>query len=430
MARRVSGSVLATIAVGALVGALLSGCGATTGSNGGVGGASAGSGAGAGAGANAGGTGGAAGAGGGAGANECSHDADKDGFCTDVPKSSPQFDCDDSDAARHPGVVEEWNAVDDDCNGIIDDGFESECPWTMTAPAGGCESARQLVAGESFACVLTDSGRVLCWGLNYAGSLGAPDLTNAPVPVEVPGVSGAKSLVAGSGAVCALREADAICWGGGAAYPFVVALPPETKELAIGFRPKANYELYALDAMGQVWRRGLTGDAATTQFGVLARGIERLVAGGELVCAIDSSDNLICGLGEASIVTLSSGQPIDFAVTGGTAEVCYKTSGDVRCGTLTTSSPIDGTANAVGAAINNDVCAIDAEGTLVCRSSTSPKTVTDAVGVALGFDFGCVLRKSGKVSCGATPLAASSAMDALTPPTPQTRPSTYDPVRS
>lgn len=395
MARHVSGSVWATMALGAWLGALLSGCGATTDSKGGSGGSIGGAGAGA--------LGGSAGTGGDTVPTQCAHDADKDRFCPDLPKSSPQFDCDDNDAARHPGAVEVLNAIDDDCNGIIDDGLESACPWTMTEPPGGCESATQLVAGEAFACVLTDVGRVLCWGLNYAGSLGMPDLTNAPVPVAVPGVTGAKSLVAGSGAVCALREADAVCWGGGAAYPFVVALPPDTAQLAIGFRPKSNYELYALDATGQVWRRALTGDSAATQFGVLARDIKRLVAGGELICAIDSSDNLICPLGEPTVVTLSSGQPIDFAITGGTAEVCYKTTGNLHCGTLTTSAEVEGTANAVGAAINNDVCAFDAEGTLLCRNSSAPKTVTDATAVALGFDFGCVLRKSGKVSCWGNP---------------------------
>jgi len=48
------------------------------------------------------------------------NDGDNDGY------TSSQGDCDDSDASINPGATETCNDLDDNCNGVIDEGFDSD----------------------------------------------------------------------------------------------------------------------------------------------------------------------------------------------------------------------------------------------------------------------------------------------------------------
>ena len=64
-------------------------------------------------------------------------DKDGDSFAKDV-------DCDDDDAAIYPGAKERENCIDDDCDGLVDEGTTNEdfdkdgyCP--STGDIGKCE---------------------------------------------------------------------------------------------------------------------------------------------------------------------------------------------------------------------------------------------------------------------------------------------------
>ncbi len=76
-----------------------------------------------------------------------------DGFAANA------LDCDDSESATNPGAVETCNAVDDDCDGLIDDDAEDAAAWFEDGDGdgwgdpdrsfGGCEAPEGAVSGAS-----------------------------------------------------------------------------------------------------------------------------------------------------------------------------------------------------------------------------------------------------------------------------------------
>jgi alpha-tubulin suppressor-like RCC1 family protein len=60
---------------------------------------------------------------------------------------------------------------------------------------------------------VTDSGASYCWGYNF-GALGDGDIEHSSVPVPVVGGQSFRSVAAGTGYACAVTTTNAVvCWG-------------------------------------------------------------------------------------------------------------------------------------------------------------------------------------------------------------------------
>ena len=68
----------------------------------------------------------------------------------------------------------------------------------------------------SFACALTESGGVLCWGSNEQGQLGRGTTGADEGPAPVVGVKEATALSVEGDRACAVTRGGVWCWGAGA----------------------------------------------------------------------------------------------------------------------------------------------------------------------------------------------------------------------
>ena len=90
-----------------------------------------------------------------------------------------------------------------------------DCVDPTPAAVVNLSGVAEIALGFRHACARRTDGTVACWGDNQYGQLGdgmAP--TDAPVPVEVSGLTGAVAIGAGNDHTCAfLDDGTATCWG-------------------------------------------------------------------------------------------------------------------------------------------------------------------------------------------------------------------------
>lgn len=112
------------------------------------------------------------------------------------------------------GQVGCWGAND---QGQLGDGTTTPRAAPSQSVAG-LPKATALASGNKWSCALLEDGRVMCWGANNRGQLGAG--TTAPSRTfarEVVGLSGASAIAAGDAHACAIKPTGAApevqCWG-------------------------------------------------------------------------------------------------------------------------------------------------------------------------------------------------------------------------
>lgn len=116
-------------------------------------------------------------------------------------------------AASTTGGVQCWG---DDSSGQLGDGpSTAQFSASPVAVVGLPAPVTAVTAGLEFACALTSSGDVYCWGRNDRSELGDFAGASSPTPVLIDGLpQDIQSIAAGQNFVCALTSGGAVlCWG-------------------------------------------------------------------------------------------------------------------------------------------------------------------------------------------------------------------------
>jgi alpha-tubulin suppressor-like RCC1 family protein len=124
------------------------------------------------------------------------------------------------------GTVSCWGA-----NGAGQTGtLAAEPRLRAPRPVFGLRDARALAAGAHHTCAVDGTQGVVCWGLNDAGQLGDPrGPAVAHAPRLVAGVSGARNVAAGARHTCApLTSGKVLCWGDNSRGQLGAATPTES----------------------------------------------------------------------------------------------------------------------------------------------------------------------------------------------------------
>jgi alpha-tubulin suppressor-like RCC1 family protein len=88
-------------------------------------------------------------------------------------------------------------------------------PQPLLAPTAVPElQARAVAAGERHTCAIEVDATVSCWGANESGQLGNGEVGSSNIPVPVVGLTSVDAIVAGGAHSCARRSDGTVwCWG-------------------------------------------------------------------------------------------------------------------------------------------------------------------------------------------------------------------------
>jgi len=151
--------------------------------------------------------------------NECTHADVCDGLgrCAGVPglEGSLQVSAGDSHACAllQSGELRCWGKND---RGQLGAGSSSPAQSSVPlAVTGLAEEIFTVECGGQHTCAVTQTGGILCWGLNAMGQLGDGTVEDSPAPVNVPGMAPFGDFVAaGLKHTCMIhRTAGPKCWG-------------------------------------------------------------------------------------------------------------------------------------------------------------------------------------------------------------------------
>ena len=178
----------------------------------------------------------------------------------------------------------------------------------------GISGAKSVSVGYEFACAVLADGTVKCWGDDSQGQLGDGSIGGtSATPQTVAGVTGATTVTAGTDFACALTGGAAKCWGDNTSY--------------------------------QLGNGGSTSTATPTTVSGGGSGVTAIAAGNTYACAVFSGGAPKCwgyaqygALGNGQMnADASTPQPVQGLTSGVTAisagfqQTCAVTSSGIEC---------------------------------------------------------------------------------------------------
>ena len=166
-----------------------------------------------------------------------------------------------------------------------------------------------IAAGIAHTCAITPEGGVQCWGNNDFGQLGDRSNLGSNIPVNVIGIDGGRTIVAGGNHTCILSGSDVWCWGQNSQGQLGDGtrtdrnIPVKAFSGAVDITAGLNYTC-AVTTLGQVmcWGendQGQLADGTRTDrtqpvLATLITGISNIDAGQTKSCGLTSTGLLRC----------------------------------------------------------------------------------------------------------------------------------------
>ena len=190
--------------------------------------------------------------------------------------------------------------------------FGSLIPVNVSGLSSG---VRAIAAGGGHTCALTISGGVKCWGSSSHGQLGNNSTTNAPIPVDVNGLTSEVSAIAtGAYHTCALTTSGGVkCWGWNfygalgnnsttnSPIPVDVSgLSSGATAIAVGFAHSCaltttgGVKCLGFNTSGQLGVELITDIPVPVDVSGLSSGVSAIAAGGGHTCALTVAGGVMC----------------------------------------------------------------------------------------------------------------------------------------
>jgi alpha-tubulin suppressor-like RCC1 family protein len=290
-----------------------------------------------------------------------------------------------------------------------------------------------IAAGIAHTCAITPEGGVQCWGNNDFGQLGDGTNLGSNVPVDVIGMEGGTTIVAGGNHTCVLSGGNVWCWGQnsqgqlGDGTRIDRNMPVNVLRSVVDITAGFDYTC-AIMTYGQVkcWGNNDQGQLADgTKTDRTIPTLAALISG---ISNVDAGQNKSCGLTSAGLLRCMSGGsaqdiggivPVTGSPPAGSLDVAVNRFGSLVMALIEDGIPVAFQAGRfreisnVNHAIDVDsglghVCTLITDGTVRCwgsnvygqlgRNSTSSSSdplpvlnIASAWQLAVGKNHACVL---------------------------------------
>jgi alpha-tubulin suppressor-like RCC1 family protein len=334
--------------------------------------------------------------------------------------------------------------------GQLGDGLAISSPYApVRVPHPSRRRFRQVVAGSTYSCALTDEGRAYCWGSDVSGMMVGATLREtcqglpcATSPVAIAVERRFDSLSAGFEHMCALAEGRAYCWGradvgqlgrsgalaacdGVACSRVPLLVSDSIRFTSITARGTHTCGIasgailcWGDNKLGQLGSASRAAYSATPVRALGDASAMQVSAGASYSCAVTARGDVACwGTSDAGVVGASSANARETVIRSPDGDPFVRvTAGGTHSCALTST----GTAYCWGRDIGGRFVNSPGEGCGSVECSTAPVRVAlaEQLGqIAAGGKSSCAVTRTGSIYCwgGQTESAISRADGALVP---------------